>query len=335
MDDLLITREKKIAAYILAYPFRVWGYGEEIGLEAVLELSEAAGDPAFFNFVHGLIEGWVCARPTIMASDHTAPGRVLLRIHEKTKDARFFNQAQLLANWHEQLSRPENHPGLHHPGNSTYAPLNFVDCMDMDAPFLCEFARVSGEQRYFDLAFRILSAQVGTLWNESKGLFYHVFDIEKRATNGAFWGRGNCWAFLGILGVLERIPVTHEGYRFLLTVFQKHARVLASLQDISGHWHTVMDDPETYLEPSIAAFLCHGFIKAVADHLLPGDYLQNASRALQAISTSVDESGLVRGGSCGTPPGDARHYNAIKTGGNFPWVQGPALLSFLIDWPTK
>src|ERR1035438_907099 len=45
----------------------------------------------------------------------------------------------------------------------------------------------------------------------------------------------------------------------LLANFRSLAAALRDLQADNGEWHTVLDHPETYLEHSIACFVCAAF----------------------------------------------------------------------------
>ena len=70
IEDLI----HRLAVQTMAYPYKVWGYGEEIGL---LAASDVTSEPAYFEFVHDLMDAWVASRPVISYPDHVAPGSVL------------------------------------------------------------------------------------------------------------------------------------------------------------------------------------------------------------------------------------------------------------------
>ncbi len=60
--------------------------------------------------------------------------------------------------------------------------------------------------------------------------------------NGVFWGRGNCWALLGMLHTMESLPEGSSLSRRLRRMIEAQVSRLAELQDESGGWHTVLDD---------------------------------------------------------------------------------------------
>jgi rhamnogalacturonyl hydrolase YesR len=216
---------------------------------------------------------------------------------------------------------------LHRPDHDEYSEYVYVDCMHVDGPFLCRLAQVTGNSGYFDLAADLLRGHVRVLQDDDTGLFYHLYDAGRAVTNGAFWGRGNGWSLLGLVETLIRLPTDHPSQPLLATCLNRQADQLARLQGDSGHWHTVLDDPDTYLESSLSAFFSAGFLRAFRAGLLPRRYLTVADKAWTALTSRIDTQGQLTGVSEATPPGSAEHYDQVDTGGGYPWGQGPALLA--------
>jgi unsaturated rhamnogalacturonyl hydrolase len=317
----------RLASRTMEYPYRVWGYGEGIGLEGLLRASEITGERSYGAFVHGLVQGWAVGRPDVRFADHVAPGRVLLEVYERTGDARLLEQAYRLAELFDGFPRTPLGTALHRPDHETFRSYAYVDCIHVDAPFLCRIARISGDDRFRDLGVELLLGHIRVLWDESAGLFHHLYDHSSDRTNGAFWGRGNGWAILGLIDTLEELPDGDPRRPLLERHLRRQAESLAGLQDASGHWRTVLDEPGSYLESSLAAFFCTAFTRAVQVGLLGDSYLDVAERAWIALSSRVDGRGTVLQVSEGTPPGNAEHYARVPTGGPYPWGQGPALLA--------
>src|SRR5680860_1598213 len=74
----------------MAYEFKVWGFGEDICLRALLEFSRHTGDVRAAEIVVGLVRPWCVARLGTKThfpyADHVAPGVVILDLHETTGD---------------------------------------------------------------------------------------------------------------------------------------------------------------------------------------------------------------------------------------------------------
>ena len=78
---------------------------------------------------------------------------------------------------------------------------------------------------------------------------------------------------------------------------------LAKYQDEGGMWHTLIDDPTSYLEASATIGFGFGILKAVEQGIVPESYRTNAMRALQPVLDCIDEKGVVQQVSYGTPMG--------------------------------
>ena len=132
---------------------------------------------------------------------------------------------------------------------------------------------------------------------------------------------------LGLLHTLEHLPEDDAGASTILDVLRRLAGRLAELQDASGGWHTVLDDPTSYVETSIAAFvvdgLCTGVRRGWLDEIRFGPVIEAAMRYLVA---NVESSGLLSGVSYETFPSTrAEHYRRMPRGAMVPWGQGPLL----------
>lgn len=316
----------RLADRAMAHPFKVWGYGEAIALEGLLAASDVTGDATYAAFVQRLLTKWVKTRPQIVPADHVAPGLALLEVYDRTRDQRLLNQATRMSDFFLSLPRTSHGAALHRYDQVDTSRWVYVDCMQLDAPFLCRLAQVTGSALYFRQAVDLILGHASVLRDAATGLFYHLYDDTRGRTNGAAWGRGNGWAMLGLLGALEALPSDIPGRQSLQAYLEELADAVVRLQDKSGHWHTVLDNPDTYLETSLAAFFALAFARGVQVGLLPVRYLDPAAAAWAALVSCVRD-GVVTGVSQATPAGDANHYQQIPTGGPYPWGQGPALLA--------
>lgn len=329
-DDLL----RAVAAHCVAYPYKVWGYGEGIALEALVTAGDRLGEPGYLVFVAKLMARWLAARADVPYTDHVAPGRALLMVYERTGDPRLLARACALGDFFAGLPTTRQGARLHRPDHAEFHSYVYVDCMDFDAPFLCALARAAGESGYFDLAADCLLSHARALWDAERGLFYHLYDAARDQTNGAFWGRGNGWAALGMVGALEQLPAAHQAYADIAALFLRLMASLVELQTADGEWHTVLDEPSSYCEASLPAMFYYALRRGLALGLLPRGYRVAAERAWGALLARLGADGVLGGVSQASPPGAAGHYAAIPTGGVYPWGQGPALEALLIGEPA-
>lgn len=322
----LVALAARLAEQTQHYPFKVWGFGEGIALEALWEASHVLGDSRCAEFVSGIFARWLAREPRLTEADHSAPGELLLTVYEATRDDRLLALARDLAAHMQGLPvEPGSGARLHRPQHPDYHDYLYVDCMEVDAPFLCKLAAVTGEPALYDDAARQILGYCALLFDQDAGLFNHQVDRATGRVNGAFWGRGNGWALLGLLKTLRLLPVDHPAYAPILTHYQRLAGALAAHQASDGTWPTVIDRPATYAEASLPAMFGWGLAQGIRHGLLSPEVAPVVRRAWAAVAARLDD-GLLPGVSVATPPGDAAHYDRIITGAGYPWGQGPALL---------
>ena len=324
-----------VSNHILAYPYKLWGYGEGIALEALIAASDFLCEPAYLEFVGGLMDKWIAARKEIPFVDHVAPGKALLMVYQRTHRPEFLARASALGDFFRGLPTTAHGARLHRPDHPDFAQYVYVDCMDFDAPFLALLGQVTGNRAYTDLAVNCLLGHARELWDADRQLFYHLYDAGHDRVNGAFWGRGNAWASLGMIATLETLAPDHPRYAEIAQLYQQHMSALIALQTSEGEWHTVLDRADTYREGSLPAMFFCALMRGIRLGLIAHTHLDSARRAWRAFGRRLDANGVLQGVSFATPPGDAAHYATIATGANCPWGQGPALDALLIGEPRE
>jgi rhamnogalacturonyl hydrolase YesR len=201
--------------------------------------------------------------------------------------------------------------------------------MHLDGPFLCRLAQFDSSQPWLDMGVELLLSHASVLQDEPSGLFSHGFDDATGRPNGAFWGRGQGWALLGLVDTLSVLPSGHASVAEIRHRLEALVERLRAYEVEAGRWHTVVDAPRTYLEASVSAFVALGIGDAVRLGVLSSRWQALADRALHATRSGLNAQGQLVGVSDATPVGcDVAHY-AERPTGVFPWGQGPALLALL------
>lgn len=98
---------------------------------------------------------------------------------------------------------------------------------------------------------------------------------------------------------------------------------------VTGLWHTLLDDPSSYLEASATAGFAYGILKALRMHLIPKEerYLQAAQKAVQGVMDNITEKGELLQVSFGTPVfDDPEDYKKVRLT-SMPYGQSLALLA--------
>ena len=342
-----LSRERLGAAadLLLDYPFRVWHYGESVGLEGLLCAARLTARAELEGWVHGLVRGWAARRRPFAEIDNTLPGKVLCELAERHGDELLL-EAALDAAEHlgtrrrlhgvalpferAPLREPFGGAPLDAAGRALLAdpgPGIFVDPLHFDPPFMVHLGALTGSPDLVDAGAAQAVALVELLQDDS-GAFWHFFLERTGSRYGLGWGRGQGWALLGLVDVLECLPGAHPGREPLVSALIRLADALCATQSDDGSWFAVISDPGSGPESSTAAFAAAGLARAVAQGSLPPGYLDAARLAWSSTAAGVAANGALEGVSANVWACTAPwHYANVPLGAIVPWGQGPLLLA--------
>jgi len=351
-ETQLATLAAAAADRLLAYPWKIWFWGDSVGFEGLLDAAELTGQEKYLTFVYGIFKSWIAREPFRSPFDYTAPGVALLRVYEKSGDAALMaaalRHADYMASFRQTdsgaymryenaaIELPPELPPDHPESDASQemsrrtrdgGPCIFVDSMHFDGPFFAKMYRLSGEDRYRQLALRNILSQLDLLYDPANELLHHFWIERTKSRNGVLWGRGNCWGLLGLVETLESLPQDDsEGWR-LLEVLRRIVAKMARLQTAEGGWHTILTDPDSYVETSIAAFMVHVLSRAIERNWIePEIYSPILESAMYFVLDHVRPDGVLDGVSYETFPSTrVEHYRRMPRGAMVPWGQGPLL----------
>ncbi len=323
------------APHLVDYDWKVWGFGESIGLRALLELDEhqlgtgfTARATDYLEFVQGLVRPWCERLDAAGFKDHVAPGSVLIDLYMEDDEEVYMDAAVKLAAL--QGSFPvERGVAVHRPDLDGLSSLIWVDCMALDGPFLAALGALTQSDALQRRAVDFMLSYADALLDPAAGLFRHGFDTATGRQSSCNWARGNGWALHGLIDTLAELDEGFAGRSRLLELLQAQAAALIALQDDSGLWHTILDDPDSPLENSTAAFFVSGLMCARRyDYLPASGPLDDCIKAgLEVLYSAVGADGALQV-SYATPVGPRETYVNAPTG-VFPWGQGPLILAML------
>jgi unsaturated rhamnogalacturonyl hydrolase len=318
-------RLRAAADVAMRWNYRVWGFGEAIALRGLLRAGDVLGDAAPLGFVHGILRSWLGRGVARSNEDHVGAGRELLELHRRTGDAQFLEAARRLAALNAGFPQGPRGARYHRGDTSGWRCQIWVDCMDIDGPFLAALARVTGEAAFFDQAVEELLGYARTLQTDG-GLLFHGFERDC-GQNGQLWARGQGWALMGLVDTLSVLPREHPGWLELHQRLVALVDALGAVQEKGGLWHTVVDRPETYLESTLAAMAAYALREGFAHHVLDaGAHGRIEAKARAAMHCEIAADGTLQRVSDATPVGALANY-ATRPFGIFPWGQGPLLLA--------
>jgi unsaturated rhamnogalacturonyl hydrolase len=316
---------RKVAAQTMRWNFRMWGFGESIALRGLLQASRVTGDAEPLGYVKALLRCYVGRGVGRSPEDHVAPGAELLMIYEETGERIFLEAAKKLADLHRGFPQNKQGARLHRSDLQGWRRQIWVDCMDVEAPFLARLGIVTGDERYVTQAAEEITCYARLLQDRETGLFFHGYESDC-GNNGCFWARGNGWALMGLVETLKFLPVAHRSRGELLERLVKLCRSLSEYQHEDGLWHTVINHKDTYLESTLAAMAAVALRDAFECGFLNESELGRVERHARAAAIRlIDEDGSLALVSDATPIGNLKMY-ATRATGVFPWGQGPLLL---------
>jgi unsaturated rhamnogalacturonyl hydrolase len=342
----LLTRAADLLAH---YPFRCWYFGDSVGFEGLIAATELLGQDRWLEFARGFVRAWGARNDAFREEDATAPGHAMCICFERTGDdgvldaaarlGRFVMSRRELNGVYVALERaPLQKPygGVELTADEVAlltdpGPGVFVDCLHFDAPLLVHLGRLLGDSAMVRAGVGQALAIARLLQDPETSLFHHFWLEKTQRSHILGWSRGQGWALLGLVDVIEQLPATDPERPEVVRILERLASALVRHQRPDGHWPAVAQESAASPESSAAAFVAAGFFRAVEMGALPREpYALVAERAWWAAWKRVNEDGVLLGVSADVRASTAlRHYFYVPTGHVVPWGQGTLLLAAL------
>jgi unsaturated rhamnogalacturonyl hydrolase len=335
-------------------PYGTWNFGDSVAFDAMVEVSAALGDPTYARFAHGWARAWATRALPYRRLDCTAPGHAMVRLSHLYNDSRLLTALVgladflmsrprvrgLFATWERSpLVQPYGPDALDPRGAALAAappPGAFVDCLHFDPPFLTSLGELTTNEVYWRAGLEQARGYVELLQGAS-GLFDHFVLEGEAGSFGPGWGRGQGWALLGLLDVLETAKHLHLDNESRAVVgllgdaVSKLTAAMITLQRDDGHWYAVVDHPGSGDEHSTAAFMACGMSRALRMGLVSGpSVVKSTESARDAVRRSISSDGTLQKVSAAVMAcTQASHYYHVPINYLVPWGQGPAALALI------
>lgn len=317
----------KVAERSRRFDFTVWFWGDAILFDGLLDAAELLNDPGHSGFCVRFFARWQGDAPAW--TDYLTPGLALSRLVKQGAIGGLSTLERLLDRYMARTPRGES--GVHYfrPDLPQFRTTVLIDSMYHVPPFIASCASLLKKPELFDEAIAMWNSHAQTLAVPGRALLFHNYDHGSGRRRGYGWGRGNGWALLGLIDLIELLPPEIEGREQAAAEFRRLASAVLALQDESGFWRTLLEDRESYIETSTAGFFGAIFTKGVRLGLLSSEYAEAAELAWRALLSRIDEDGGAFGTSAVTWASNAvveelALYRAAPTEVNV-WGQGAAL----------
>lgn len=343
-----LRRRLSAAADLLRdHPFRCWFYGDSIGFEGLLAAADVLDRDDLRGFVHGYLRSWAARSEPFAEGDNTMPGHAACLVYEETGDQALLEALLRLGSWLRErprigfafssfsqscLVRPygsvkltaEDVRLVSQPGPGVY-----LDCLHFDPPFFAHLGRILQDSALIDEALTQTEAYIDLLFDRDLSLFQHFHLDRTNRSYVAGWGRGQGWALLGLLDLIQQVQVDSERLKAISGVVLRLANSLRESQRPDGHWSAVVNERASGDETSTAAFVAAGFWKGIELGILEQDHFGPAAcKAWEATLRSLTDDGVLSGVSAAVQSSTSvEHYYHVPRGFVVPWGQGPLLLA--------
>ena len=307
-----------------------WEWTHGIGLYGIYQYYQQTGDEK----MRAVIDDWFTARlaegtPTKNVNT-MSPFLTLAYRYEETGNAAWRPYLERWAEWvmHE-MPRTDKGAMQHIVYNNENHQQMWDDTLMMSVLPLAKIGKLLDRPEYVEEATYQFLVHVQYLMDRETDLWFHgwTFDGHHNFAQ-ARWARGNSWLTIAIPEFLELVdlPENNATRRYLLQVLESQVSALAKCQDDSGLWHTLLDDPQSYLESSATAGFAYGILKAVRKRYIDASYAPVAEKAIQGVIKHINPAGELTQTSFGTAMGnDLDFYREIALT-SMPYGQAMAIL---------
>lgn len=296
--------------------YRHWEWTQGVGLYGFWKYYEQTGDPAVLDEITAYYEARFAEGLPGKNVNTTAPMLTLSCLYEKTGDRRYGTACREWALWlMEELPRTRGGGFQHLTSDTLNDQELWDDTLFMAVLFLANMGRIEHREDWISEAKYQFLLHIRYLADTQTGLFFHGWTFHGRHNFAkGRWGRGNSWLTASIPEFLSMIDCEPYLARYLKEVLTSQAEGLVRYQSPEGMWHTLIDDPDSYLEASCTCGFGYGLLAGVRMGLLEDAYRAAALKALDPILDLIDETGTVHQVSYGTPMGrdSADFYKHIE-----------------------
>jgi unsaturated rhamnogalacturonyl hydrolase len=316
-----------------------WEWTHGIGLYGIHQYYQLSGEKRCLQ----IIEDWFRDRFKVGTPSKNvntmAAFLTLANLYEQYGERTYLPYLDTWAEWvMHDMPRTEEGGLQHIVFNSENPQQLWDDTLMMCVLPLARIGQILHRPHYVEEACRQFMLHIKYLHDRRTGLWFHGWTFDGRHNFAeARWARGNCWVTIAIPEFVEMLDLQPgDALReILLTTLEAQVRELAKLQDASGLWHTLLDDPTSYLEASATAGFAYGILKAVRRRYLPSSYAEVGMRAVRAVLNNISDDGELKNVSFGTAMGsDLEFYRRIPLT-SMPYGQAMAMLALCETLRTR
>ncbi|MEJ2627187.1 MAG: glycoside hydrolase family 88 protein, partial [bacterium] len=321
-----------------------WYWGDGILMYGIWKAYWYTGQAKYFNYIKNYVDTYVDENGEITVHynndawvNRVTPAILLPKLYETTHDQRYLNAALIVADYLFNTCPRVDNAIVHINDDQLWIDTVYMICI-----FLAQMGKLTQEDIYFDFSVNQLLYHAEKLQDPVTKLFYHGWDQDGSAvwadainhTSPCFWARGNGWAAMTFVEILDVLPDSHAKKGILISMFQEFIDNIITYQDSNtGLWFTVIDKSdslENYTETSASAMFTYSIEKGIQNGYLSSAYQASADLGDQGVRSKlyITPQGYtnVYEISEGTIVGDYDYYVSRPTRKNLNYGVGAALV---------
>ncbi len=285
--------------------YQHWEWTQGVGVYGLWKLFEKTGKEKYLDVLVKYFDQQLATGFPALNVNTITPFLTMAYVGEYLHEEKYLAPCRESARWiMERFPRTEEGGFQHMTSDTLNDQELWDDTLFMSVLFLANMGRIEGNQDYIDEAQYQFLLHARYLADRETGLWYHGWTFRGRHNfAGALWGRGNCWITIAIPEFLRMVPCAAPVKRTLAQLLLNQAEGLKRYQSASGMWHTLIDEPSSYVEASATCGFAYGLLRAVHTGLIDASWEAVALKALPPVLEYIGEDGVVRQVSYGTAMG--------------------------------
>lgn len=264
-DDktFLVNMRKKNIPEEEIEKYRYWEWTQGVGLFGVWKLFRETKDRRYLDILTAYYERQLKIGLPGKNVNTVAPLLPMAYVGEYLGEERYLSVCREWAEWILRGFPRTAEGGLQHiTSDSVNEGELWDDTLFMTVLFLTAMGRIDRNPAYQREAEYQFLLHTKYLADRKTGLWYHGWSFPRGDHfAGAFWGRGNCWVTAAIPEFLSMADCTPSVRDFLVSAWRRQVESLLCLQAENGMWHTLLDDPDSYLEASATCGFGYGILR--------------------------------------------------------------------------
>ncbi len=313
--------------------YQFWEWTQGVGLFGFWKLFEKTKETRYLDILVGYYDRQLKVGLPAKNINTVTPLLALSFLYEYTEREEYLEPCKEWAEWIMNELPKTKEGGFQHITSDTVNDQElWDDTLFMTVLFLAKIGQILKNKSYLEEAKYQFLIHIKYLSDKNTGLWFHGWTFkENNNFVDALWGRGNCWVTAAIPEFLSIVECEPSIEHFLTEALKKQIDSLEKYQDESGMWHTLVDDPTSYVEASATCGFAYGILRAVSMGLVEEKYKECAMKALSAILNCISEDGILNQVSYGTAMGrkSKQFYKEIEIK-SMPYGQALAIL-FLME----